>query len=54
MLDTDGSACTISFLFEEDSKACGLTAGHLADVGDNLEKIFAESQADEEGQLSNN
>lgn len=48
VLDTDGSACTISFLFEKDGKVCGLTAGHLADVGDNLE-IFAESQADEEG-----
>ena len=48
ILDTDGSACTISFLFEKDDKVYGLTAGHLADVCDNLE-IFAESQADEEG-----
>ncbi|CAB9524891.1 expressed unknown protein [Seminavis robusta] len=51
VLDTDGSACTISFLFEKDGKICGLTAGHLADVGDNLE-IFAESQADEEDSSS--
>lgn len=48
VLDTDGNACTISFLFEKQRKVYGLTAGHLADVGDNLE-IFAESQADEEG-----
>jgi hypothetical protein len=47
VLDTEGKACTISFLFERESKIYGLTAGHLADIGDQLE-IFAESQADED------
>jgi hypothetical protein len=43
VLDTDGNACTVSFLFEKDNKIYGFTAGHLAEVGEPLE-VFAESK----------
>ena len=51
VLNADGDACTISFLFEKDNNIYGLTAGHLARVGDNLE-VFAESTADNDGTYS--
>jgi hypothetical protein len=34
VLDCEGNATTLSFAFEKDENIYGLTAGHLADVGD--------------------
>jgi len=48
VLDADGNACTVSFLFKEGNKIYGLTAGHLAEVGEALE-VFAESTVNDEG-----
>ena len=48
VLDADGNACTISFLFKKDDKVYGLTAGRIADMGDQLE-VFGESKADDQG-----
>ena len=36
VLDCDGRATTLSFAFEKDGALYGLTAGHLADVGDSI------------------
>lgn len=36
VLDCDGNATTLSFVFEKEAKLYGLTAGHLADPGDPI------------------
>jgi hypothetical protein len=36
VLDCEGNATTLSFAFEKDGALYGLTAGHLADVGDSI------------------